>query len=81
LPVEAVDLKDNNEGTVLLVNAQDVLEERSVQLGVQGNARIEITSGLKEGDRVVVGSRSEFRNGMKVTPKDMANGLQSAGSK
>jgi RND family efflux transporter MFP subunit len=81
LPVEAVDLKDNSEGTVLLVNAQDVLEERSVQLGVQGNIRIEIISGLKEGDRVVVGSRSEFRNGMKVTPKDMDNGRQSAGSK
>jgi hypothetical protein len=29
---------------------------------------------LREGDRVVVGSRSEFRNGMKVTPKEMDNG-------
>jgi multidrug efflux pump subunit AcrA (membrane-fusion protein) len=81
LPVEAVELKDNNEGTVLLVNAQDVLEERKVQLGIQGNTRIEITSGLKEGDRVVVGGRSEFRDGMKVTPKELDGGRQNAGSK
>jgi RND family efflux transporter MFP subunit len=81
LPVEAVELKDNNEGTVLLVNAQDVLEEIKVQLGIQGNTRIEITSGLKEGDRVVVGGRSEFRDGMKVTPKELDGGRQNAGSK
>jgi RND family efflux transporter MFP subunit len=82
LPVEAVEIKDNSEGTVLLVNAQNVLEERKVQLGVEGNTRIEITSGLHEGDRVVVGSRSEFRNGMKVRPKELDGGEHgAAGSK
>jgi RND family efflux transporter MFP subunit len=81
LPVEAVELKDNNEGTVLLVNDQNVLEERKVQLGIQGNTRIVIVSGLKEGDRVVIGSRSDFREGMKVTPKDMDTSLQGGGSK
>jgi RND family efflux transporter MFP subunit len=71
LPVEAVEMKDNNEGTVLFVNAQNTLEERNVKLGVEGNTRIEIVAGLSEGDRVVVGSRSEFRGGMKITPKEM----------
>jgi RND family efflux transporter MFP subunit len=82
LPVEAVEIKDNREGTVLLVDPQNVLEERKVQLGVEGNTRIEITSGLDEGDRVVVGSRSEFRNGMKVRPKELDGGEHNAaGSK
>jgi RND family efflux transporter MFP subunit len=82
LPVEAVEIKDNSEGTVLLVNPQNVLEERKVSLGVEGNTRIEITSGLHEGDRVVVGSRSEFPNGMKVRPKELDGGEHgAAGSK
>ncbi len=72
VPLEAVEVGgDGAEGTVLVVNAQNVLEERKVRLGMQGSTRIEIRSGLSEGDRVVVGSRDEFRSGMKVTPKEI----------
>jgi RND family efflux transporter MFP subunit len=74
VPLEAVEIKDNNEGTVLLVNSQNTLEERKVSLGVQGSTRIEIVAGLKEGDEVVVGSRNEYRNGMKVQPKEIEIG-------
>jgi RND family efflux transporter MFP subunit len=69
VPLEAVEEKANDQGSVLLVNPQNVLEERNVHLGVQSSNRVEVLSGLHEGDRVVVGSRSEFRNGMKITPK------------
>lgn len=78
LPVEAVEMKDSTEGTVLFVNAQNTLEERSVKLGAEGNTRVEIVAGLNEGDRVVIGSRSEFRNGMKVTPKELDGGEHAA---
>ncbi|MGB9508753.1 MAG: efflux RND transporter periplasmic adaptor subunit, partial [Candidatus Acidiferrum sp.] len=82
LPVEAVEMKDPTEGTVLYVDPQDTLEERKVSLGVEGDTRIEITAGLNEGDRVVVGSRSEFRNGMKIVPKEFGAGERSeAGGK
>ncbi|HTP69789.1 MAG TPA: efflux RND transporter periplasmic adaptor subunit [Dongiaceae bacterium] len=80
VPLEAVAMSGNKEGTVLLSNAQNVLEERKVELGMEGSTRIEVLSGLNEGDRVVVGSRSEFRNGMKIQPKDMETGAGS-GSK
>jgi RND family efflux transporter MFP subunit len=70
VPLEAVD-REGAEGTVLLVNAQNVLEERKVRLGLEGSTRIEVLSGLLEGERVVVGSRNEFRPGMKVTPKEI----------
>ncbi len=73
VPLEAVET-NGSEGTVLLVNAQDVLEERKVQLGLQGSTHIEVLSGLSEGERVVVGSRSEFRAGMKVSPKEIKVG-------
>lgn len=71
VPLEAVEMSGNNEGTVLRVNAQNVLEQQTVRLGAEGSTRIEILSGLNEGDRVVVGSRSQFREGMKVKEKEI----------
>jgi len=64
-------MKGSGEGSVLLVNSQNTLEERSIKLGLEGSTRIEIAAGLNEGDRVVVGSRNEFRSGMKVKPKEI----------
>jgi RND family efflux transporter MFP subunit len=69
VPLEAVDMKGNDEGSVLMVDAHNTLEERDIHLGFQSNNRVEVISGLNEGDRVVIGSRNEFRNGMKVKPK------------
>jgi len=80
VPLEAVDM-NGAEGTVLVVNPQDVLEERKVRLGVEGTTRIEVISGLIEGDRVVIGSRSEFRGGMKVKPKEIDTSQPGTGSK
>jgi RND family efflux transporter MFP subunit len=72
VPLEAVELgADASEGSVLLVNAKNVLEERKLQLGLQGSMRVEVRGGLTEGERVVVGSRNEFRAGMKVASKEI----------
>jgi RND family efflux transporter MFP subunit len=71
--LEAVEM-NGPEGTVLVVSPQNVLDERKVHLGLQGSTRIEVLSGLSEGERVVVGSRNEFRAGMKVTPKEIEVG-------
>lgn len=70
LPLEAVEMTGTGEGSVLMVGPQDKLEERRVKLGLEGSTRVEIVAGLNEGDRVVVGSRNEFRGGMKVRPKE-----------
>lgn len=70
VPLEAVELGgDASEGSVLVVNAKNILEERKVQLGLQGSTRVEVRGGLTDGERVVIGSRNEFRPGMKVVPK------------
>ena len=72
VPLEAIAIEgDGTEGNVLVVNAQNILEERKVRLGLQGSTRIEIRSGLSEGERVVVGSRNEYRSGMKISSKEM----------
>jgi RND family efflux transporter MFP subunit len=77
VPFEAVEI-DGSQGTVLVVNDQNVLEERNVHLGLQGSTRIEVLSGLEEGERVVIGSRNEYRKGMKVTPKELQGGQPGA---
>jgi RND family efflux transporter MFP subunit len=70
VPLEAVELgADASEGSVLVVNAKNILEQRKVQLGLQGSMRVEVRGGLTEGEQVVVGSRNEFRAGTKVAPK------------
>jgi RND family efflux transporter MFP subunit len=70
LPLEAV-THSGNTATVLIVTPQNTVEERKVGLGLEGKARVEVF-GLNEGDRVVIGNRSQFRDGEKVQPKEVA---------
>ncbi|MGC1416195.1 MAG: efflux RND transporter periplasmic adaptor subunit [Candidatus Acidiferrum sp.] len=70
IPLEAV-TRDGDDATVLAVNAQNILQERHIKLGLEDNARVEVLSGLSDQDRVVIGNRSEFRNGEKIQPKDV----------
>jgi RND family efflux transporter MFP subunit len=71
LPLEAV-TQGGNSATVLMLTATNTVEERKITLGIQGRARVEVVSGLNEGDRVVIGNRSQFREGEKVQPKEIA---------
>jgi RND family efflux transporter MFP subunit len=68
VPLEAV-VRNGDDATVLAVNSQNTLDERHVKLGLEDNSRVEVLSGLSEGDRVVIGNRSQFRSGQKVQPK------------
>ena len=68
IPLESV-FRNGSDATVLAVNAQNTLDERHVKLGVEDNTRVEVLSGLAEGERVVIGNRSQFRSGQKVQPK------------
>lgn len=70
IPLEAV-RRNGDEATVLAVNAQNIVEERHVELGLEDNARVEIRGGLSDGDRVITGNQSAYRNGQKIAPKEM----------
>jgi RND family efflux transporter MFP subunit len=72
VPLEAV-TRSGDDATVLAVNVQNILEERHVKLGLEDNSRVEVLSGLSDQDRVVIGNRSEFRNGQKILPKDVTS--------
>jgi RND family efflux transporter MFP subunit len=79
VPLQAVS-RNGEEATVLGVNQQNVIEERHVRLGVEDEARVEVLAGLSEQDRVVIGSRTQFRNGERVQPKEVSVGNTKAES-
>ncbi len=68
VPVQAV-ARNGAAATVLIVGKDNRIEERPVTIGMEGARRLEILTGLEEGDRVVVGSRGELRAGERVEPK------------
>lgn len=70
VPLEAV-AQNENDATVLAVNAQNAVQQRHVKLGLQGKTRVEILSGLNENERVIIGNRSQFREGQRVVPKEV----------
>jgi len=78
IPLEAVS-RNEDDATVLAVNKQNVIEERHVRLGVEDETRVEVLAGLLEQDRVVMGSRTQFRNGEKVRVKEISAGTKAEG--
>jgi RND family efflux transporter MFP subunit len=74
IPLEAV-ARNGDETTVLAVNAQNIIEVRQVKLGMEDSASVEVLSGLADQDRVVIGNRSQFRNGQRIQPKEVSAGV------
>jgi len=78
VPVQAVQ-REGNGASVLMVTRDGRIQPREVKLGEEGNDRVEILSGLADGDEVVVGNRSQFQAGEKVQPKIIEANNGSAG--
>lgn len=68
IPVEAL-LGSGDKASVLVLDSRNRIEIRPIQTGLQEPSRVEVVSGLKEGDRVVVGNVTAFHDGEVVDPK------------
>jgi RND family efflux transporter MFP subunit len=68
LPLQAIN-RGADKTTVLYVNAENHVEEREIHTGIEGSNRIQILSGLNEGDRVIVGNLGQYRAGQHVNPQ------------
>ena len=68
IPTEAI-TGDRAKCTLLVVTPDNVIAERTVELGLETPGEYEVLSGLNKGDLVVVGARSQFQTGQKVTPR------------
>jgi RND family efflux transporter MFP subunit len=55
--------------TVLVVTANGEIEEHTVTLGIQSATDAEVTSGLSDGEQVIVSDRGGLKAGEKVHPQ------------
>lgn len=67
IPIQAVSLGVTD--TVYVVNASHEIETRTVTIGLETPTRCEVTSGLNEGELVMIGGRTLVRAGEKVETK------------
>jgi RND family efflux transporter MFP subunit len=66
-PVSAVVL-NGNQHEVYVLDSDNRVHVRIVQIGIQGNQLVEIQSGLAQGDRVILAAQSKYGEGEKVRP-------------
>ena len=75
VPASAVTLEtsDADEGTVMVVDAQNVAHETNVTIGIRTAEKIEIVEGLKGGETVVIEGNYALPDGTKVEPQMKAD--------
>ena len=67
LPAQAV-VQSGDQSYVLVVDATNHVEKRTVTLGIQTSNRVEITSGLQAGDNVIAAGQTSYQPGEVVSP-------------
>ncbi|MHB1021483.1 MAG: efflux RND transporter periplasmic adaptor subunit [Acidobacteriaceae bacterium] len=68
VPVQGV-VQGDGTPYALVVDENNRVQRRNVTLGIQGNNRLEVVSGLKPSDRVIVASQGSFQPGELVHPQ------------
>lgn len=69
LPIQAVQTKGANGGTVMIVNSSNHIEKRNVTIGLLTATHVEILSGVKENETAIYGEQDQYQPGMLVTPQ------------
>lgn len=70
IPIPAVEAgSDPSSGQVTVITPDNRVDVRQVKLGLETSTKVEVRSGLKEGDLVVIGTRSGLEPGQEVRPK------------
>ena len=67
IPVEALVL-NGNQPTVYVVDANNRIHIRKVEVGLRGSKLAEIKSGLQQGERVILGAQEKYSEGEEVSP-------------
>ncbi|MEO6909816.1 MAG: efflux RND transporter periplasmic adaptor subunit [Edaphobacter sp.] len=68
VPIQAV-VQGDSQSYVLALEKKNRVQKKVVTLGVQGANKVEITSGLTEGEMVIVSAQSNYQTGQVVRPK------------
>ncbi len=67
IPREALRREANTSG-VLMLSSDNTLVWRAIQTGITSAGRVQVLSGLKDGDAVALPTDRVLKQGMKVTP-------------
>ena len=78
VPVGAIQLSDKR-AFVFVVDG-DVVHRREIQTGVDGGGWLEVTNGLRAGDRVVTAGIDTLADGMKIRVSGRRRRCRSFGS-
>jgi len=68
VPAQAV-VRDGDKAFILIVNGAHRVEKRLVVTGIEGDNRIEILSGIRPGDSVIVSGQSSYQPDQHVRPQ------------
>ena len=69
VPVQAI-RRTEDKTSVLVVDAQNRVQSREVEVGVESSNEVEVLAGLTEGERVIVGNLGSYQPGEPIRPKD-----------
>ena len=70
--VPAAALSFRPKPQVAIIDDRNVVEFRDVKIGVDDGDVVQIETGLKEGDKVVLNVSSQIASGMKVDPHELS---------
>ncbi len=68
VPIQAI-TRENGKPAVLVVDTKNRVQHREILTGIEEPSRVEVLSGLNQGDRVIVGNLASFQDGELVNPK------------
>lgn len=70
IPIEGVD-HHNNDAQVFVVRPSGLIEQQTIRTGIETPSTVEVLSGLKAGDQIVISGRGQLRPGEKVQAKQI----------
>jgi RND family efflux transporter MFP subunit len=68
VPVQAI-RRAENKTSVLVVDAQNRVQSRAVEVGAESSNDVEVLAGLTEGERVIIGNLGAYQPGQVVQAK------------
>jgi RND family efflux transporter MFP subunit len=68
VPIEALMLKAQGQHNLYVLDSNNRIDIRSVQVGLQGSKLAQIVSGISPGDRVLIGGQEKYQEGEAVNP-------------
>jgi RND family efflux transporter MFP subunit len=68
VPMEAIVLNTQRQNTVYVLDGNNRVHIRTVQVGIEGSKLVGIAGGIAPGDRVLIGGQEKYQENEEVSP-------------